>query len=103
MPDIKIFYKNISYEFNDEKILLDAITHTTKTRRKNSNFQRLEFLGDRILGLIIADILYNKFPNESEGDLTRRMHHLVNECTLVNIERDININDYMRLNYSDEK
>ena len=57
MPDIKIFYKNISYEFNDEKILLDAITHTTKTKRKNLNFQRLEFLGDRILGLIIADIL----------------------------------------------
>ena len=103
MPDIKIFYKNISYEFNDEKILFDAITHTTKTKRKNSNFQRLEFLGDRILGLIIADILYNKFPNESEGDLTRRMHHLVNEGTLVKIARDISLNDYIRLSYNEEK
>ena len=69
MQDIKKIYDSISYEFNDEKILFDAVTHTTKAKRKNINFQRLEFLGDRILGLIIADILYKKFPNESEGDL----------------------------------
>ena len=79
MQDIKKIYDSISYEFNDEKILFDAVTHTTKAKRKNLNFQRLEFLGDRILGLIIADILYKKFPNEPEGDLTRRMHHLVND------------------------
>tara|TARA_B100000900_G_scaffold410540_1_gene428517 strand:+ start:435 stop:1118 length:684 start_codon:yes stop_codon:yes gene_type:complete len=99
----KKIYKKIKYEFNDERILLDAITHTTKSKRKNSNFQRLEFLGDRILGLIIADILYNRFPNDSEGDLTRRMHHLVNEDTLAKIAKNISLNEYIRLNYNEEK
>ncbi len=103
MQDIKKIYDSISYEFNDEKILFDAVTHTTKAKRKNLNFQRLEFLGDRILGLIIADILYKKFPNESEGDLTRRMHHLVNEDTLAKIARDIALNEHVRLSYNEEK
>ena len=103
MQDIKKIYDSISYEFNDEKILFDAVTHTTKAKRKNLNFQRLEFLGDRILGLIIADILYKKFQNESEGDLTRRMHHLVNEDTLAKIARDIALNEHIRLSNNEEK
>jgi ribonuclease-3 len=103
MNNIKKISQIISYNFRDESLLTESLTHTGKNRRKNSIFQRLEFLGDRVLGLCIAKILYDKFPSESEGDLTRRMHNLVNEETLAEIARMISLNEYLILSYNEEK
>ena len=103
MIDDKKLFADISYRFDDLALLKDALTHTNNSKKKNLKFQRLEFLGDRILGLAIADILYHKFTNESEGDLTRRMHTLVNEETLAKIAKEINIGEHIILSYNEEK
>ena len=103
MMDNKKLFDDISYEFDDLTLLNDSLTHTNKSKKKNSKFQRLEFLGDRILGLVIADILFHKFIKESEGDLTRRMHNLVNEETLAKIAKEINLSNYLILSYNEEK
>ena len=66
MSIVKKISQIISYNFRDETLLIESLTHTGKNRRKNSIFQRLEFLGDRVLGLCIAKILFDKFPSESE-------------------------------------
>jgi ribonuclease-3 len=94
---------DISYSFDDLVLLKEALTHTNNSKKKNLKFQRLEFLGDRILGLVIADILFHKFSKETEGDLTRRMHTLVNEETLAKIAKEINISDHIILSYNEEK
>ena len=103
MIDDKKLFADISYRFDDLALLKDALTHTNNSKKKNLKFQRLEFLGDRILGLAIADILFHKFANESEGDLTRRMHTLVNEETLAKIAKEINIGEHIILSYNEEK
>jgi ribonuclease-3 len=103
MIDDKKLFADISYRFDDLALLKDALTHTNNSKKKNLKFQRLEFLGDRILGLAIADILYHKFTKESEGDLTRRMHTLVNEETLAKIAKEINIGEHIILSYNEEK
>ena len=103
MSNVKKISQIISYNFRDETLLTESLTHTGKNRRKNSVFQRLEFLGDRVLGLSIAKILFDKFPSESEGDLTRRMHNLVNEDTLAEIARMLSLNEYLILSYNEEK
>ena len=58
MIDNKKLFEDISYRFDDLGLLKDALTHTNNSKKKNLKFQRLEFLGDRILGLAIADILF---------------------------------------------
>ena len=103
MIDNKKLFVDISYRFDDLGLLKDALTHTNNSKKKNLKFQRLEFLGDRIPGLVIADILFHKFANESEGDLTRRMHTLVNEETLAKIAKEINIGEHIILSYNEEK
>ncbi len=103
MSNVKKISQIISYNFREETLLIESLTHTGKNRRKNSIFQRLEFLGDRVLGLCIAKILFDKFPSESEGDLTRRMHNLVNEDTLAEIARMISLNEHLILSYNEEK
>ena len=63
----KGFYKQISYEFNDESLLIQALTHKSKNEVHN---ERLEFLGDSILNFVITEELYKRFPEEDEGKLS---------------------------------
>ena len=88
----------LKYNFKNEDLLLDALTHTSYLNNtQNNNFERLEFLGDRVLGLVISDILYRKFPDEKEGELARRMAVLVSGKTLAIIARKLNISDYIKV------
>ena len=88
----------LKYNFKNENLLLDALTHTSYLNNtQNNNFERLEFLGDRVLGLVISDILYRKFPDEKEGELARRMAVLVSGKTLAIIARKLNISDYIKV------
>ena len=64
----------LGYNFADEELLTTALTH--RSTGDASNYERLEFLGDRVLGLVIADLLIDAFPNEPEVDLSRRFHAL---------------------------
>ncbi|MHA1549857.1 MAG: ribonuclease III [Alphaproteobacteria bacterium] len=74
----------------NRNILTQALTHSSVSKENN---ERLEFLGDRVLGLIIADILYTYFPNENEGDLAKRLAYLVCTETLGEIAHQLNLHE----------
>ena len=71
-----------------------ALTHSS---RSDENYERLEFLGDRVLGLVIADWLYALFPAEPEGQLSRRLNVLVSRATCAEVARDLDLASRMRL------
>lgn len=86
--------------FNNPEIFNLAMTHCGMINEDNN--QRLEFLGDRVLGLIIAEMTYRNFPDANEGELARRHAALVCGETLTKIAKSINLGEYLRLNESDE-
>ena len=77
------FQKKININFKNSNLLRQALTHPSyykdnkKQNKMSSQFERLEFLGDRVLGLIIAKLLFSKFVSFNEGDLSRRYSYLV--------------------------
>jgi len=78
----------LRHEFRDAALLQCALTHASATRgatRGPNSYERLEFLGDRVLGLIIAKLLFARFPDEAEGDLARRLAALVRKETLAEV------------------
>ena len=83
-----------NYEFNDDELLKQALTHRSLG---NHNNERLEYLGDAILGFIIADALYRRFPDASEGELTRLRAHLVKGERLAEIANNHNLQDAINL------
>lgn len=85
--------KEVGHDFENKNLLRDALTHSS-TGRKN-NYERLEFLGDRVLGLAVAEILYDRFPDEAEGDLAKRLAVLVQGKMLAQIALKINLGDYI--------
>ena len=86
--------KKLGYTFNDQSLLLQALTHRSA---KGSHNERLEFLGDSILGFIIAEILYEQFPKQDEGELTRMRSTLVKGVTIAEIARDFNLGEFLIL------
>jgi ribonuclease-3 len=85
----------LDYRFKQEELLKQALTHRSFCRGANN--ERLEFLGDSVLSLVISHNIYNQQPNASEGDLSRIRASLVNEAALARIARDINLGDYIFL------
>jgi len=86
--------ERLGYVFKDPRLLDRALTHISATRGGNTrhdSYQRLEFLGDRVLGLCVAEMLFTHFPQEEEGSLNRRMAELVRAeaCAEVAAEMDI--------------
>lgn len=94
----------IGYHFHDEDILIHALIHPSliDEYRGGAGFsnQRMEFLGDRVLGLIIAEILINKYPKEREGFLTKQFHDLVSGQTCAEVGSDLNLVDYLFMDAS---
>lgn len=86
--------KRIGYQFENEQLLLQALTHRSA---KGTHNERLEFLGDSILGFVIAEALYEKFPKENEGDLTRMRSSLVKGVTLAEIARNFCLGEHLIL------
>jgi len=86
--------KRLGYQFNQPNLLLQALTHRSA---KGIHNERLEFLGDSVLGFVIAEVLYQKFPKNSEGDLTRMRSSLVKGITLAELARDFGLGDYLIL------
>ena len=98
MTDIKIIENSIKYDFVNKALLEAAITHTSfVNNKKDYTYERLEFLGDRVLGLAIADLIYKNFLNESEGDLARRIAFLVSGKTLSEIAIKLKLQKYVRV------
>ena len=87
--------QRLGYEFKSIKKLETALTHSSVG--KSRNYERLEFLGDRVLGLVIADILYDTFPEENEGDLAKRHAALVQGRTVAQVAIQIDLGKFMIL------
>lgn len=90
MSTLPEFEEKIGYQFQTKSLLSKALTHTSAGKR-GGEFERLEFLGDRVLGIIVADILYRRFPQEKEGDLAKRLANMVRRETCEAVAFDVGI------------
>ncbi len=88
----------INYTFKNKDLLNKALTH--KSFDNINNNEKLEFLGDRVLGLTISEKLLEKFPNEKEGSIDKKFANLVNKKTCANIARKLNLKRYIYLGNS---
>jgi ribonuclease-3 len=88
----------INYTFQNNKLLTLALTHSSVSKTKNiANNERLEFLGDSVLGLVIADIIYKKFPEIEEGELSVMHSNLVRTDITAKIAKKIDLGNYIIL------
>ncbi|MBR1648543.1 MAG: ribonuclease III [Alphaproteobacteria bacterium] len=87
--------KIIGYEFTDKHLLEQAITHSSISSDLQCNYERLEFLGDRILGVSVADMLFRTFKKEPEGYLSPRLMALVCKETVAEIILHLGIDKYI--------
>ena len=86
--------EQLGHELKDEALFRSALTHSSTGR---DNYERLEFLGDRVLGLLIARWLYERFPDEPEGKLSRRFNSLVARDTCGEVGRNLGLPALIRL------
>ena len=93
MNIIKRLQKKIKIEFKNEKILLQAITH--KSFDSNNNYENLEFLGDRVLGLVVSKKLYELYPNEKVGSLDKKLASLVNKNKCLEVGNSLNLKEFV--------
>lgn len=89
------------YNFNDSALLTRSLTHPSCKGKEH--YEKLEFLGDRIISAIIAEYLYLNYPNESEGDLAKRHIAFVNGEILAQIARENNLNERIILGLGERK
>ena len=92
--------KILEYNFSNQQLLERALTHRS---HGNDNNERLEFLGDAILGFIIAEYLYNTFPDIPEGELTRLRANLVKRETLAKLARTLDLGPLIRFGLGEKK
>jgi|TARA_Y100000389_G_scaffold174984_1_gene185394 ribonuclease III len=85
--------KKIDIKFKNKKLLIKSLTH--KSFDKNNNNEKIEFLGDRVLGLVIAKKLLEIYPNEKEGILDKKFASLVNKNTCLQIAKKIDLGNYI--------
>src|SRR3954463_3984995 len=103
-PKIERLQERLGYTFGDRAVLLQSLTHTSygheylqqKPFALRDN-ERLEFLGDAILDVIVSDILLEAFPNAHEGQLSKMRAAVVNEKTLAEVAKSIQLQDCVRL------
>lgn len=95
----------VGHEFADPSLLREALSHPSLDLRKSGrrNYQRLEFLGDRVLGLLIAERLYRQDPEAAEGDLAVRYNSLVNRETVAEVAEAAGLSSHIRLGKSESE
>ncbi len=87
----------LGHRFRRPDLLEQALTHASIASGVGANFERLEFLGDRVLGLAIAHVLYERFPDESEADMARRHGALVRRDALADVARGLGLGRFLRM------
>ena len=107
MIDFSQFEKKTNIVFNDKKLLEQAFIHRSfineNTGSHLSHNERLEFLGDAVLELIVTDYLYNKYPDRDEGDLTAYRSSLVNAIIIGEVALSLGMNEYLLLSKGEAK
>ena len=95
------FQESLGYTFRDRELLSRALTHKSYTNERRDvsspNNERLEFLGDTVLGFVIGELIYRSFPNLQEGALSKIKAHLVSAATLAAKSRALNIGKFLRM------
>lgn len=102
---MKEFEEKLGYHFKNPNYLATALTHSSYANENksagNSN-ERLEFLGDSVLGVVVADYLFKNYPNMPEGDLTKLRAALVCEKACCNFSRQIDVGNFLRLSHGEQ-
>lgn len=93
--DFTELQKEIGYRFSDLKLLRRAFMHSSADN--GESYERLEFLGDAVLELVVSELLYERLPESKEGELTKIRAALVNEGTLAAVARDLKLGGYIVL------
>lgn len=87
----------IGYEFSDKSLLRAALTHASGAQHRLASNERLEFLGDAILGAVVCELLYRQYPEYLEGDLTRLKSIVVSRQTCAKISQSLEMRDFLIL------
>jgi len=107
MPMLKELETAIGYRFRNIQLLQNALSHSSYANERWHNSllsnERLEFLGDSVLGMLVADYLYRTFPNRPEGELTRMRADMVCEKTLAAAANRIGIGEHLLLGHGEEQ
>jgi len=93
--------KCLDYQFKNKDLIIEALTH--KSYKKVFNNERLEYLGDAVLNLIVGEFLFNKFPASNEGELSKIRASLVNEKGFTKLALAINLGDYIYLSEAEDR
>ncbi|WP_417684298.1 ribonuclease III [Roseibium sp.] len=96
--------RRLGHSFADRSLLTVALTHASALDPSDSvagSYQRLEFLGDRVLGLAVATMMHRHFPKADEGELARRFNHMVKRETCAEIAVELKLGDAMRIGQSE--
>lgn len=95
----KIIEQRIGHTFADPTLLATAFTHVSalKSARRADSYQRLEFLGDHVLGLIVSDMLYRAFPKADEGELSKRLADLVRREACADVAKSLGLDEAIKL------
>lgn len=108
MDDLNKFEKFLKIKFKNRSLLISALTHKSANQKYNN--EKLEFLGDRVIGLVISKKLFDLYPNEAEGDLDKRFAILVKRKTCCDIAWSLGVQNYIitankksKINKNDEK
>ena len=100
------FEKIIDYKFNNKSLLFEALTHSSATKvnsnENKKNYERLEFLGDRVLGLVLAEYFFNLFPDSNEGFLNDYFQKYANQDFLSKCAKKIKISDFIKTQKGDD-
>jgi ribonuclease III len=90
-------YERIGYTVSDTQLIDRALTHASHgAHARSKDYERLEFLGDRVLALVAAEELYRRFPDIGEGDLSRRLNLLVRQESCTEVAQNLGLGDYIR-------
>ncbi len=105
--DFSIFEKQLGVKFKNKDLLTQAFTHRSyvneNTKLAHGHNERLEFLGDAVLELIVTDYLYENYPSQNEGELTAYRSALVNAVIISEVASEINMNDFLLLSKGEAK
>jgi len=100
MDELKPLEEQLGYKFKDRQRLVEALTH--KSYKKPYNNERLEFLGDAVLDLVVGEYLYEKFPKAKEGELSKMRASLVNEAGFKRLADALHLGDYIYISAAEE-
>tara|TARA_R110002124_G_scaffold220063_6_gene385865 strand:- start:808 stop:1488 length:681 start_codon:yes stop_codon:yes gene_type:complete len=100
--DLQAFATRIGHDFTRPELLVRAVTHSSVSTATRGDNQRLEFLGDRVLGLVMAEALFARDMDASEGQLAPRYNALVRKETCADVARDIDLGAVLKLGRSEQ-